>query len=554
MRTFPISTYLLGVVAVLVLHDACSARTCGAASFLLQKEQRPNIKNNQYFRYAKKHCERLASPSKPRTHLSSALALSSLSSTRSPDDDNHSGDSSDSITTPRLHRLDDVRRIYCLSDLHTDHVVNLEWLRDRMSPSKSNFTSQDLLVVAGDISHDLEILEQSLLYMRERGCQVLFVPGNHEAWMSKHERKVMASSLDKFRAVLQVCKDNGVLVDPCYVTASSPPASSSNIDSDDINRYPQNPIVILPIQSWYDGTLSFSERLCRGFEHWPWMDFLRCRWPDRFQNPLGSRIPSGLVEHLLESNEKNIRLVRDTLLQSRQQQEDKESDIMTAGLSLMTVSHFLPNKQCLPDWADLTAHQFDVENWLDHGAAEMSAKFAKVAGSSLIDDQIRSILPNQDDDRTAGGQKQQQQQRRLRRHLHVFGHSHRPKDFTYKGIRYIHNPLGKPRERELHMVSPDVDFQLLWDCDAARTGDGSNSSDGMVPGERILRYWEEKGGGKEALWERMRLVRPGRYGQLKKKGTKQQKQQNQDGGREQTDATAATAARVSSTQVLDDDD
>lgn len=219
-------------------------------------------------------------------------------------------------------------------------------------------------------------------------------------------------------------------------------------------------------------------------EKWPWVDFARCVWPfpPAALDSVNARIPIGLVEYFIARNRVNILdLWREKLLRD----ERENSDIRSA---VVTVSHFASNQQCLPDWKDLSVNKFMTNQWLDHGAGTMSAKFAKVAGTALLDEQLRTLLPTSVTSSSY-------------RHIHIFGHSHRPKDFDFEGIRYIHNPLGKPRERQLHMVSPDVEFQCIWNVNHG----------GEVKGERVIRYWEEKGGGKEMLWKRMEAVRPVRY-------------------------------------------
>jgi len=425
------------------------------------------------------------------------------------DSSESSSSSTRKISPAVIHHFENtIERVFCLSDLHTDHVDNQNWLRNRMQKhhdSKTDWRPSDLLVIAGDISHEMDVLTESLRYLRETaGCHVLFVAGNHEAWLQKSDREThqqkeddeneednheennndtskqnrsVMTSLDKIERVYQTCRNMGVMVDPCQITTNG------------------HSLWIVPIQSWYDGSLSFSEEHCQGFAHWPWVDFMRCQWPQRFQQSPAAiqelkasqatnhnpRMPVGLVEYLLEQNTENLKLVQDQIRQQQQQQQKQPPP--PRSLSLMTVSHFLPNQQCLPDFVDLSAPTLNVQTCIDYGSAEMSAKFAKVAGSDKIDDQLRHgiDLDNQV------------------RHIHVFGHSHRPKDFEYRGIRYVHNPLGKPRERLMHMVNPDVDFQLLWDA---------KNHQGVVPGKRILRYWEEYGGGREALWHRLESVKP----------------------------------------------
>jgi hypothetical protein len=387
------------------------------------------------------------------SHLRNVATRVSASSSSSNNNDND---------TAAIVHLTHIDRVLCISDLHTDHVDNLGWLRNNTGFGR--FGASDLIVVAGDISHELDRLEDSMKCLLQDGASVLFVPGNHEAWLHSRNDDTITSSLEKLDRIYRTCHELGVLTGPTLVggTEERPEA-----------------LWIAPLESWYDGTLGIEncEDLCDDFGRWPWVDFIKCQWPGF--PPMGGReknIPSGLTDYFLGRNVGLLKQVEASVTQST----------TTGSKAVMTVSHFLPNQQCLPDWKDLSASTFDRENWLGHGVGGTSAKFAKVAGTKLLDDQIRSDLQAPSD---------------VRR-FHLFGHSHRPKDFEFQGIRYIHNPLGKPRERELFMVSPSVDFQHLWDTRRGETA-----------GETVIRLWEERGGGVEALRERMqRSKRRTRYG------------------------------------------
>ncbi|KAG7337410.1 calcineurin-like phosphoesterase superfamily domain containing protein [Nitzschia inconspicua] len=368
-----------------------------------------------------------------------------------------------------IMHLPDVDRVLVLSDLHTDHVDNLAWLANRTA--KGDLSSSDLLVVAGDISHDFERLEESFSLLLETGASVLFVAGNHEAWLSSAQLKradatASVSSLDKLEGVYQHCQRMGVLTGCTIVggTESRP-----------------HPLYILPLDSWYDGTLAIQEchDLVQDFSKWPWVDFMRCRWPfPGSDGRLLRKIPSGLVQFFAQYNQRLIHQMREAFEHSSR--SNCSSIEKGKGKGIMTVSHFLPNQQCLPDWKDVSSNRFLKDSWLNHGGGGVSAKFALVAGTQELERQIRDLKLD-----PRGGESLRQ--------IHVFGHSHRPKDFELDGIRYIHNPLGKPREREIFMVDPEVDFQYVWDT---RVGE--------IEGETVIRYWEEKGGGVEMLRSRMK--------------------------------------------------
>jgi len=387
----------------------------------------------------------------------------------------------------------------------------------------------DALIIAGDISHKISILRETLSIIRDiLKCHIFFVWGNHEAWVGGDEDDSLGleTSLDKIDAIKDVCHQLGVHVQHRLVGAT--------------NAYP---VWITPIEGWYDATLTLDgcEDLCTNFAVWPWTDFVRCAWPgsdilNGYKKPksIGSgtlstsqstssievgRIPLGLTELISQRNMLATKEIRDEYFKWVEGYESGTEVVPDATNTknppgLITFSHFLTNQMSLPDWKDPSSQLFLREEWLDHTVPQVSAKFAKVAGSSILDEQIRSIVPHRNIlPRSSSSSAMMISD--LVQHLHVFGHSHRPKDFVTDGVRYIHNPLGKPSERDWDFVSSDVGFQLIWDCtrcslpksSSLSFSDGSLMSHatslsspnyrpgGEVPGKRIIRFWEEKEGG-----------------------------------------------------------
>jgi len=375
--------------------------------------------------------------------------------------------------------LPHLRRVFAISDLHTDDRKNFSWLVERCSgagpPPPESPGEGDALIVAGDISHDLDTVRETLRIIREGlGCTIFFVPGNHEAWVggSVMEAAGIFDSMTKLELVREACVEAGVYCCDSPPRGEAPSSSRPFLLGAGAGR---TPALLLPVPAWYDDSLSLPgcDDLVEGFAAWPWVDFARCVWPREYlregeEDRGTARIPSErLVHALLDTRGPLASHARSYLRRAGR-----------SGAGLISYSHFLPCGRTLPDWKDVRADVFDRESWFDHGAGRTSAKFARVAGSALIDEHVRSV------GREGGGTMP---------HLHVFGHSHRPKDFVWQGVRYIHNPVGKPRERESGMVGRDVDFQLIWDADAG----------GPVQGPVVIRHWEEQGGGLEGIRDYM---------------------------------------------------
>jgi len=137
-------------------------------------------------------------------------------------------------------------RVFAISDLHVDYAENLDWIEGALNHSHE----QDILILAGDVSDDLELLQRVFSLLTEKFHKLLFVPGNHELWLRDSSE---SCSLRKFERVRKLCRESGV-IDSLYVHGN---------------------ITFVPMFSWYDYSFAEPDRhLLRA-----WRDFAACRWP-----------------------------------------------------------------------------------------------------------------------------------------------------------------------------------------------------------------------------------------------------------------------------------
>lgn len=179
-------------------------------------------------------------------------------------------------------------RIFAVSDLHVDYPENLVWI---MSLPALEYTD-DLLIVAGDVSDDLELLARVLSSLRSKFRQVMFVPGNHELWV---DRDGLDCSLEKFHAVMALCVEHGI--------------------SSELSHF--GDVSIVPLLSWYDYSFGEPDSYLRR----AWRDFRACSWPAALHNA------AAVSAFFLEKNEQYLG---------------------TKNKTVISFSHFLPRIDLMP--------------------------------------------------------------------------------------------------------------------------------------------------------------------------------------------------------------
>ena len=279
-------------------------------------------------------------------------------------------------------------RVFAISDVHTDFTENLRLLAGISSHSYRD----DALILAGDVSHDAAVLRTTLSLFLERFRYVFFVPGNHELWVRRGEYE---HSLQKFDDILRMCESLGVRTVPACVGQGA------------------DRVCIVPLFSWYtrpeEGADSlFRERQLSAGEVRLWTDDYLIKWP------AGLR-PAQFFHDL---NEGRVSAAYEA--------------------SLVSFSHFVPRADLMLPSADETPLQPDPR--------ARSFNFSRVAGSTLIEQQIRTL-----------GSR-----------VHVYGHQHRNRRRRCEGIWYVSNCLGYREERDRgSLLSPPTIVREVWPLEEA---------------------------------------------------------------------------------------
>jgi len=99
-------------------------------------------------------------------------------------------------------------RVFAVSDLHVDHEANARWVQDL---SLSEYRD-DVLILAGDLSDSADLVCATIEALAKRFKQVMFVPGNHELWVVRHQKTL--DSFEKFEHLCQRLPECGALMSP----------------------------------------------------------------------------------------------------------------------------------------------------------------------------------------------------------------------------------------------------------------------------------------------------------------------------------------------------
>ena len=178
-------------------------------------------------------------------------------------------------------------KVYAISDLHIDYEENRQWVYNL---SQSEY-KDDILVLAGDVTDEIPLIEEVLLFLKKCFREVLYVPGNHELWTFRNNGM---NSLEKFELIKTIAENNGIRLEPGVF----------------------GPLSIVPLFGWYDYSFGPPSDELKS----QWTDYRACKWPDSFDE-------KKVTHHFISLN---------------------ESFLTFENRFVISFSHFLPRVDLMP--------------------------------------------------------------------------------------------------------------------------------------------------------------------------------------------------------------
>lgn len=175
--------------------------------------------------------------------------------------------------TPYIFECEYFMRVFAISDIHIDYEENRAWIANL---SFQDYQS-DLLILAGDISDDVRLVDWAFVELRRKFAGIIFVPGNHDLWV---HRDTEMTSVDKFHHLLRLARERGIDTEPFHHGALS----------------------IVPLLGWYDYSFGTpEEQLLKS-----WLDFRACRWPSEMTTQEIAAYFLNLNRHVLSVENETI--------------------------------------------------------------------------------------------------------------------------------------------------------------------------------------------------------------------------------------------------------
>lgn len=234
-----------------------------------------------------------------------------------------------------------VDRVFVVSDVHCDYTLNQEWLS---LLKLGNFGPADVLLLAGDISDDLHLIQQCLITASQAFGRVFFVPGNHELWVrgvpQESRNGTAQDSIQKLGLILQICQDLGIHTTPMRI----------------------GNLCIVPVLSWHHASWD-TEPDIQGVPNVSALsiaDYGACIWPETGPGR-GIQGSLQIAEWFDSQNEEGW----EGLLQAKQ------------GCDVISLAHFLPHQVLLPE-----------KRYLFY------PNLAKAAGSKPLANRLRALQPD----------------------------------------------------------------------------------------------------------------------------------------------------------------